>query len=69
MWRPGDGKFLRLADDSVRTVTLPAESKVALGVDVREYELMGNLDGRRFEDVYVVDPATGERKLALRKAR
>ena len=30
---------------------------------------MGNLDGRRFEDVYVVDPVTGERKLALRKAR
>ena len=30
---------------------------------------MGNLDGRRFEDVIVIDPATGERKLALRKAR
>ncbi|MGD0777640.1 MAG: prolyl oligopeptidase family serine peptidase [Candidatus Solibacter sp.] len=69
IWRPGDGKFLRLADDSIRTVNLPAESKVALGTDVREYELMGNLDGRRYEDVYVVDPATGERKLALRKAR
>ena len=69
VWRPGDGKFLRLADDSVRTVTFPAESKVALGTDVREYELMGNLDGRRFEDVYLLDPATGERKLALRKAR
>ena len=69
VWRPGDGKFVRLADDSVRTVTFAADSKVALGTDVREYELMGNLDGRRFEDVYVVDPATGERKLALRKAR
>jgi dipeptidyl aminopeptidase/acylaminoacyl peptidase len=68
VWRP-DGKFLRLADESVRQVTLPAESKVALGYDVREYELMGNLDGRRFEDVYVIDPATGEHKLALRKAR
>jgi dipeptidyl aminopeptidase/acylaminoacyl peptidase len=69
VWRPGDGKFVRLADDSVKAVTFPADSKVALGTDVREYELMGNLDGRRFEDVYVVDPATGERKLALRKAR
>ena len=66
---PGDSKFIRLADDSVRAVSLPAESKVALGTDVREYELMGNLDGRRFEDVYVVDPVTGERKLAVRKAR
>jgi dipeptidyl aminopeptidase/acylaminoacyl peptidase len=69
VWRPGDGKFLRLADESVRAVNFPAESKVALGTDVREYELMTNLDGRRFEDIYVVDPVTGERKLALRKAR
>ena len=53
---PADGKFVRLADDRVRQVNVPAESKVALGIDVREYELMGNLDGRRFEDVYVVDP-------------
>ena len=69
VWRPGDGKFVRLADDSVKTVTFPVDSKVALGTDVREYELMGNLNGQRFEDVYVVDPLTGERKLALRKAR
>ncbi|HXA51406.1 MAG TPA: hypothetical protein VNV86_13915, partial [Candidatus Acidoferrum sp.] len=69
LWRPNDRKFLRLADSSVRQVNLPADSQVALGTDVREYELMGNLDGRRFEDVYVIDPSTGERKLALRKAR
>jgi dipeptidyl aminopeptidase/acylaminoacyl peptidase len=69
VWRPDDGKFVRLADDSVRMVNFPAESKIALGTDLREYELMTNLDGRRFEDVYVVDPLTGERKLALRKAR
>ena len=68
VWRP-DGKFVRLADESVRQVNLPPESKVAVGMDVREYELMGNLDGRRYEDLYVIDPATGERKLAVRKAR
>ena len=56
-------------DDSVRAVNFPPESKVALGSDLREYELMTNLDGRRFEDVYTIDPVTGERKLALRKAR
>ncbi len=39
-----------------------------MGMDIREYELIGNLDGRHFQDVYVVNPATGERKLALRKA-
>ena len=32
-------------------------------------ELEENLDGRRFEDVYAVNLATGERKLAVKKAR
>ena len=30
---------------------------------------MSNLDGRRYQDVYVIDMQTGERKLALKKAR
>jgi hypothetical protein len=30
---------------------------------------MGNLDGKHYEDVYVVNPATGERTIALRKAQ
>ncbi len=69
VWRPTDSKFVRLADDSVKTVIFAPDAKVALGTDVREYELMGNLDGRRFEDVYTIDAVTGARKLALRKAR
>ena len=69
VWRPAESKFVRLATESVKTVNFPADSKVALGTDMREYELMGNLDGRRFEDVYVIDAVTGERKLAIRKAR
>jgi dipeptidyl aminopeptidase/acylaminoacyl peptidase len=68
-WRADSGKFIRLADESVRQMTYAADSKIAIGADLREYELMANLDGRRFEDVYTIDPATGERKLALRKAR
>ena len=58
---PATGKFTRLADDSVRQVTLSPEQKYAMGVDIREYELSGNLDGKRYQDVYVVNPATGER--------
>jgi hypothetical protein len=30
---------------------------------------MSNLDGRRYQDVYVIDMLTGDRKLALKKAR
>jgi dipeptidyl aminopeptidase/acylaminoacyl peptidase len=66
---PSQNKFVRLADEQLRQVTLTPEQKFAVGSDVREYELMGNLDGRRFQDVYVVNPMTGERKLALRKAQ
>lgn len=68
-YRPADHKMVRLADESLRQVTLSTEQKYGVGIDVREYELESNLDGKRFQDVYVVDPATGERRLALRKVR
>jgi dipeptidyl aminopeptidase/acylaminoacyl peptidase len=66
---PAAQKFLRLADESVRDIALTPEGKFGVGSDVREYELEGNLDGKRFEDLYRVDPRTGERKLLLTKAR
>lgn len=62
-------KFVRLADDELRNVTLAPKQKFAIGFDDREYELMGNMDGRRFRDVYVVNPTTGDRKLAVKRAR
>ncbi len=65
---PGSKKFVRLADESVRSVNLAPPQRFALGADIRGYEREGNLDGRRFQDVYTIDPATGERKLALKKA-
>lgn len=69
LYRPAEEKFVRLADESLRQVTLAPEQKYALGRDVRDYERESNMDGKRFEDVYTVDVKTGERKLALKKAR
>lgn len=69
IYQVADKKFLRLADDTVRSVTLAPKAKFAVGSDVREYQLSGNLDGRSYEDVYVINAKTGERKLALKKAR
>lgn len=69
MYHVGPQKFVRLADDEVRTVSLAPKDTFAVGFDDREYQLMGNLDGRRFRDVYVINPATGERKQALKRAR
>ena len=68
-YQVGPQKFVRLADDEVRTVSLAPKEKFAIGFDDREYQLMGNMDGRRYRDVYVINPVTGERKLALKRAR
>ena len=69
-YRVDTKKFIRLADDEMRTVSFnPKQSRWALGDDDREYELMGSLDGRRYENVFVVDLTSGTRKLALRHAR
>ena len=68
-YRPADQKFMRLADEEVRSVTATADSKYAIGIDVRNYELDSNLNGQRYEDVFTIDLKTGERKLAIKKAR
>lgn len=69
IYHVGPQKFVRLADDTMRTVTMAPKDKFAIGTDDSEYELMANMDGRRYRDVYVVNPSTGERKLALKRAR
>jgi dipeptidyl aminopeptidase/acylaminoacyl peptidase len=69
LYTPASKKFARLSDESLRTVNLAPQMHLAVGIDIRDYEREGNLDGRRYEDVYVVDPSTGQRKIALKKAR
>lgn len=68
-YRVNDKRFIRLADEAVRTVSPAPKDKYAIGTDVRSYELEGNLDGRDYADVYAINMQTGERKLALKKAR
>jgi dipeptidyl aminopeptidase/acylaminoacyl peptidase len=67
VYRVKENRFIRLADEAVRSVSAAPKEKFAIGTDVREYELMTNLDGRRYQDVYVTNLQTGERKLALKK--
>jgi acetyl esterase/lipase len=62
-------KFVRLADEKLKQVTLAPKEKFAIGTDVSPYELSGNLNGQRYSDLYVVDVKSGERKLALKKNR
>jgi dienelactone hydrolase len=69
IYRPGEKKFVRLADDEIRDVAPAREQKFAIGRATAPYELMGNLDGKHFEDVYTFNLQTGQRSLALKKAR
>jgi dienelactone hydrolase len=61
--------FARLADDDLPEVTLGEDDRFAIGLDRRHYELDGTLDGRRFQDVWAIDPRTGERFLVAEKLR
>jgi dipeptidyl aminopeptidase/acylaminoacyl peptidase len=60
--------FARLGDQDL-DVALGEDDRFAIGVDRRRYELEGTLDGRRYQDVWAIDPRTGERWLAAEKVR
>lgn len=68
-YRIKEQKFIRLADDDVRQVQPAPKFRFAVGIDNKEYELDSNLDGRRFQDIYVIDLKTGTHTLALKKNR
>ena len=68
-YRPAEKKFIRLADEKIRDVTPTFDQKWAIGRSVSDYELMSNLDGKNFADVYAVNLQTGERKLAVKQSR
>ena len=69
IYRAREKKFLRLANDDVRRVTAAPKGHWAVGYDDQEYRLKGNLEGRRYQDIYAINMKTGERKLVIPKSR
>ncbi len=67
-WLKGK-KFFRLADEQVREVKPMPKGHWAVGYDRVKFQLMANLHGREYSDIYIVDMKTGTRKLALEKCR
>ena len=63
-------EILRLADEAMRQVSATADSKYAIGMDVRDFELRRQF-GRQTDSKTCtrVNLQSGERKLALKKAR
>jgi dienelactone hydrolase len=66
-YRLGDDRFVRLADDSIRNVTITTGDDYAYGVDTRAYDERASYTGRNYQDVYSIDLKTGARKLLQRK--
>lgn len=69
LYRVKEKKFIRISDEQVKNVTIAPKQKWAIGMDSRGYELSGSLDGRRFQDLHVINLETGERRLILKKLR
>jgi dipeptidyl aminopeptidase/acylaminoacyl peptidase len=67
-YRFAENRFIRLADEAIRTVTLLPHERAAFGTDSRAYDQPASYSGRRFADVYTIDLRTGARKEALKKS-
>lgn len=61
-WNPSADRVVRLATEDLRDVRLLNGGRWAVGSDQRQYELDGNLTGRRLRDLWAVDVRTGERR-------
>jgi dipeptidyl aminopeptidase/acylaminoacyl peptidase len=61
-------QFVQVSDPTMNGLTPSDDGRLALGTDDREYRHMVDYDGT-YNDVYVVDTATGARKLALKQFR
>jgi dipeptidyl aminopeptidase/acylaminoacyl peptidase len=63
-----DKKFLQLSDPTMIGVTPSDDGRMAMGMDDRAYRHMVDFDGT-YNDIYIMDTATGSRKLALKQFR
>jgi dipeptidyl aminopeptidase/acylaminoacyl peptidase len=66
-YRVADKKFTQLADSVMRSVMVAPKQLYAIGYDNSKYELMGNLDGQSYTDIYLIDLKTGSKKLLFEK--
>eukprot|EP01133_Synstelium_polycarpum_P010542 gene10542-12265_t len=67
VYRLADQKFSQLADSNMKAVDVAQKQLYAIGYDNSAYELMANLDGQSYTDVYLIDLKTGKKKLLMQK--
>ncbi|HEY2015823.1 MAG TPA: hypothetical protein VGH38_20110, partial [Bryobacteraceae bacterium] len=68
VYRLSDKTFQQISDPAMAGLFPSDDGRVALGTDDRAYRHMVDYDGA-YNDVYLVDTATGARQLALKKFR
>lgn len=68
VYHVADKRFVRLGTDTLRASLAPKD-RYAVAYDNHKYELSGSLDGRRYQDVYVINVDNGSQRLALGKHR
>jgi dipeptidyl aminopeptidase/acylaminoacyl peptidase len=68
-YRIKEKKFLRLADDTLRSPRVAPGQRWAIARDDRATRRSQTLDGQSAHDLYVIDLHTGERHLALKNNR
>jgi acetyl esterase/lipase len=66
MYRVGDNTMVRIADEEVPDIQITGRGQWAIGTSDQAYELMANLNGQSFRDVYAIDTKTG-RKTVIKK--
>jgi dipeptidyl aminopeptidase/acylaminoacyl peptidase len=66
-YRVTDDRFVRLADDSIRSVVTTNGDNFAYGINTTPYEERASYTGRNYQDVYAIDLKTGAKKLLQRK--
>lgn len=62
-YQVAEKRFIQLADSNSRRIIVAPKQFYALGIDNAKYELMSNLSGQDFSDVYLINLKTGSKKL------
>ena len=60
-YRLAENRVIRLADDSVRTVTIAPHDRFAYATNEAPYQQQASITGRNFVDIYTTDLRTGAR--------
>jgi dipeptidyl aminopeptidase/acylaminoacyl peptidase len=68
IYHVAEGKYVQLADTTMRTVTVSDDGSRALGMDDAPYRRMVDYDGN-YNDIYFVDTLTGQRTLVTKQLR